>query len=179
LHYTPTKSSRIASWWAAPIRHSRWTALRGEIHAIFLTNGSFTVIRGLLDDPFHLAAVDAELAGDGSLAGTGVVPSSYRLLQRRRFCQRGWSTLLRVRRDLVPHRVRRAFDGGLVLGSYEGRKQLERTDQRQSGPGADQRTYRPVPEAVCQVGPNGGDNASPQTPPRLSTAKLRSPLVAR
>ena len=133
-----------------------------------LRNRSPGVLRVLLDDPFDLAAVDAELAGDGSLACTGFVPGSYHLLQRWRLCHCGWSALLHVGHGLVPDRVWRAFDCRPVLSSDEGREELEGTDQRQGGPCADQRAYRPVPEAVCQVGADGGDNASPQAPPRQS-----------
>jgi hypothetical protein len=50
---------------------------------------------GVFDDLFHLAAVDAEFSGYGSLAGARIVPSPDRILQRWHFGRHKWYILLR------------------------------------------------------------------------------------
>lgn len=80
-----------------------------------------------------------------------------------------------MRHDLVSPRGRGVFRGA-VPGSDEDREEFEGTDQRQGWPGADQGTYRPVPEAVRQVGANGGDDASPEALPRQRWYRPVAPI---
>ncbi len=120
----------------------------------------------LLDDAFDFAAVDAEFAGDGALAATGVVPCTHRLLQAWRFGQRGWCAVVRARQGVV--HLRGAGECGADPGVCpdECREQFEGAGQRQRGPCADQGADEAVAQAVCQVGAGSGDDASTKAPAR-------------
>ena len=83
----------------------------------------------LLDDPLHLASIDAKFAGNGSLAGTGFVPRSYRLLQ----C---WRLVLQGGRTGACSHDRQSLFSRPTFGPDEHHEQLEGTGQRQGGPGA-------------------------------------------
>ena len=113
-----------------------------------------------------LAAVDAELAGDGSLAAARLVPGVHRLLQGRLTCRRGWYVVFCQWCSLVPRSRQMVRHGGAMLCLDEHHQQFEGADQCQGGPGADQGADRAMAQAVCQVGPDGRGDGRAQAPPR-------------
>src|ERR1017187_5380578 len=121
---------------------------------------------GLVEDAFDLAAVDAEFAGYGALAASGVVPGPYCLLHARCFGQRGRCASVRNRQGVAHLHRGLASGAGVALGPYQGHEEFEGAGQRQGGPGADQSADGAVAEAVRQVGADGGRDAGAEAPAR-------------
>src|SRR6266702_5637984 len=117
-------------------------------------------LRGLVDDPLDLAAVDVEFAGYGALAVARGVQGPHRVLQTRRHWQRGWYTVPHDRHrgaHLYPWRFR---GSGPMLRPGQRHEEFEGTGKRQRGPGTD----RAVTDAMCQVGADGGSDPGTQAP---------------
>src|ERR1035438_727491 len=106
----------------------------------------------MVDDAFDLAAVDAEVAGDGALAAPCVVPGPYRLLHL--WCT-GWHGWCIVRR-CQGSPVRVSGGAGCRLdrwfGPDQGHEEFEGASQSEGGPGADQCADGAVVQAMGQVG---------------------------
>src|SRR6266545_4567296 len=120
----------------------------------------------LLDDPFDLAAVDAEFAGDCSLAAACLVSCSYRLLQHWYIAWRRWFLVRHDCRGWVLGALGDRCRCGSVRWSDEEHAEFVGADECHGGPGADQGADGAVVQAVCQVGADGGDDANPKAPGR-------------
>jgi hypothetical protein len=129
----------------------------------------------LIDDALDLASVDLQVAGNGALTVARVVPIPNRVLQRRYIRCHRWCIVLRLWRGLVLLGLRDMFHAGIAGGADEHHEQFEGANQRHRWPRADQCAYRPVAQAVRQVGADRGHYADAEAPRRQRWHTLVSP----
>ncbi len=117
-----------------------------------------------VEDTSDLAAVEVEFAGDGALAVACLVAHADSLLQRWRNRQLQWCFVRQRRRSLVSQPALSGTCLSAASCADEHHQQLERTNQRQRGPGADQGADRAMSRPVRQVGADRGADPGARAP---------------
>lgn len=130
----------------------------------------------LLDDPFDLAAVDAQFTRDRPLAAACLMSRSYRLLQCWRIGWRSRYRVLQDRRMWARGALDGRFGGGSLHWSDDEHAQFVGADQCHGRPCADQGADRAVSQAVRQVGADSGDDADAKAPAGQGWYGLGTPV---